>query len=67
MVIDANRPILEVLFKKLRIIKGLYLRYHAINKVFGTLFPDFKPEIHTCFVLSKRIESEEADSREVHF
>jgi hypothetical protein len=35
--------------------------------IFGKLYPKFKAEIHSAFVLSKQIVSEEKEGRERHF
>lgn len=46
---------------------GVHLKMNSLNYVFSRLFPTYKAEIHTCFVTSIRIVSEEKDSREAHF
>jgi hypothetical protein len=46
---------------------GVHIKMNRVNQIMGSLFPTFKAEIHTCFVSSMRIVSEERESREVHF
>jgi len=64
-VLHNHKPLILMLQKRMHM--KLHVKYGAIKKLFGDFYPEYKREIHICFLMAKRLVYEEREGREGHF